>query len=111
MDTIIKNGLIITADGRFHGSIGIKDGAIAAIYEVGEEPSAAEVIDAKARHAEVKVRGIIALAVLAFIAIAISVAAIIGLRDGTFNELNGAWIVAASPFGAVVTHYLGRKNE
>ncbi|MEP9375938.1 dihydroorotase family protein [Aquabacter sp. CN5-332] len=47
MDTIIKNGLIITADGRFQGSIGIKDGAIAAIYEVGEEPAAAEVIDAK----------------------------------------------------------------
>lgn len=47
LDTIIKNGLIITADGRFEGSIGIKDGAIAAIYEVGEEPAAAEVIDAK----------------------------------------------------------------
>ncbi len=47
MDTIIKNGLIITADGRFEGSIGIKDGSIAGIFEVGEEPAAAEVIDAK----------------------------------------------------------------
>ena len=47
MDTIIRNGLIITADGRFPGSIGIKDGAIGAIYKAGEEPTAAEVIDAK----------------------------------------------------------------
>ncbi|WP_341989666.1 dihydroorotase family protein [Azorhizobium sp. AG788] len=47
MDTIIKNGLIITADGRFEGSIGIKDGAIAALFEPGAEPDAKEVIDAK----------------------------------------------------------------
>ncbi|MBA4790454.1 MAG: dihydroorotase family protein [Pseudomonadota bacterium] len=47
MDTIIKNGLIVTADGRFAGSIGIKDGAIAGIFEPGAEPDAAEVIDAK----------------------------------------------------------------
>lgn len=80
--------------------------------DFGEEFSlTAEVIDAKARHAEVKLRGIIALAVLAFIATAIIVATIIGLRDGTLNELNGVWNVAASPFGAVMTHYLGRKNE
>ncbi|WP_337998212.1 dihydroorotase family protein [Oleispirillum naphthae] len=46
MDTIIKNGLIVTADGRFEGSIGIVGEEIAGIYAPGEEPEAAEVIDA-----------------------------------------------------------------
>jgi len=46
MDTIIKNGLIVTADGRFEGSIGIDGEKIAGIYAPGEEPEAAEVIDA-----------------------------------------------------------------
>lgn len=46
MDTIIKNGLIVTSQRRFTGSIGILDGKIAAITEPGAEPAAAEVIDA-----------------------------------------------------------------
>ena len=46
MDTIIKNGLIVTASRRFQGSVGIKDGTIAALFEPGAEPGAAEVIDA-----------------------------------------------------------------
>ncbi len=46
MDTIIKGGLIITADRRFEGSIAIKDGRIVALCEPGSEPAAAETIDA-----------------------------------------------------------------
>ncbi len=47
MDTIIKNGLIITAEGRYHASIGIRDGQIVGIYEPGTEPTATETIDAQ----------------------------------------------------------------
>lgn len=46
MDTLIKNGLIITADGRFPGSIGIRNGQIAGVFEPGAEPEATEVVDA-----------------------------------------------------------------
>ncbi|MGH7121969.1 MAG: amidohydrolase family protein, partial [Acetobacteraceae bacterium] len=46
MDTVIRNGRIITAEREFMGSLGILDGSIAGIYEPGEEPAAAEVIDA-----------------------------------------------------------------
>ncbi|HEV7367873.1 dihydroorotase family protein [Arenibaculum sp.] len=47
MDTLIKNGTIVTAEGRFRGSIGIEDGLIAAIYEPGDEPAGAgTIIDA-----------------------------------------------------------------
>ena len=47
MDIVVKNGLIITAEGRFQGSIGIRGKAIAGIYEPGQEPEAREVIDAQ----------------------------------------------------------------
>jgi len=47
MDSLIKNGLLITSKNRVTASIGIKDGLIADIYEPGEEPEATEVIDAK----------------------------------------------------------------
>jgi dihydroorotase (multifunctional complex type) len=46
MDTLIKNGLLITSKGRVKTSIGIKDGAIAGLYGLGEEPAASEIIDA-----------------------------------------------------------------
>jgi dihydroorotase len=46
VDTLIKNGLIITADGRFPGSIAIRNGQIAGVFEPGSEPQAKEVIDA-----------------------------------------------------------------
>ena len=46
MDTLIKNGLIITADGRFPGSIAIRNGQIAGVFEPGSEPEAKEVVDA-----------------------------------------------------------------
>ena len=46
MDTLIKNGLIITADGRFPGSIGIRNGQIAGVFEPGAEPEAKEIVDA-----------------------------------------------------------------
>ncbi|MFC3285717.1 dihydropyrimidinase [Litchfieldella rifensis] len=44
-DTLIKNGLIITAADRFHADIGIKDGRIAALGQALGD--AAEVIDAQ----------------------------------------------------------------
>lgn len=47
MDTLIKNGLVVTADGRFRASIGVLDGQIAGVYEPGTEPSAAETVDAR----------------------------------------------------------------
>lgn len=46
MDTVIRNGLIVTPQGRRVASIGIQDGRIAGIYEAGTEPSAKEVIEA-----------------------------------------------------------------
>ena len=46
MDTLIKNGLLITSKGRVKTSIGIKDGMIAGLYGIGQEPAATETIDA-----------------------------------------------------------------
>lgn len=47
MDCLIRNGLVITPNGRFEGSVGIKDGLIAGLYEPGTEPAAETEIDAK----------------------------------------------------------------
>lgn len=47
MDTLIRNGLVITPQGRRQTSIGIRDGRIAGIYEAGNEPQAKTVIDAQ----------------------------------------------------------------
>jgi dihydroorotase len=46
MDTLIKNGLLITSNGRVKTSIGIRGDQIAGLYEIGQEPAAKEVIDA-----------------------------------------------------------------
>ena len=46
MDTLIKNGLVITANGRFKASVGIQNGQIAGVFESGTEPTAKETIDA-----------------------------------------------------------------
>ncbi len=46
MDTLIKNGSIVTSKRRFAGSIGIQGGKIAALFEPGAEPVATETIDA-----------------------------------------------------------------
>ena len=46
MDSLIRNGLLITSKGRYLASVGILDGRIAGIYEPGQEPEAKEVIDA-----------------------------------------------------------------
>ncbi len=45
-DTVIKNGEIITPEGRLKASIGIVGDHIEGIYEPGAEPEASEVIDA-----------------------------------------------------------------
>jgi dihydroorotase len=46
LDTIIKNGLVISSDGRRNASIGIEGEQIAGVYEPGTEPEATDVIDA-----------------------------------------------------------------
>ena len=46
MDTLIRNGLLITATGQTPASVGIKDGRIVGIYAPGEEPEANEIVDA-----------------------------------------------------------------
>jgi len=47
MDTLIRNGRILTADGDFEGSIAIRDGRIEGVYRNGDGPiEAAEIIDA-----------------------------------------------------------------
>lgn len=46
MDTLIRNGLIFTAQGRRQASIGIRNGRIAGIYEPGQEPDAQHIIEA-----------------------------------------------------------------
>lgn len=46
MDSLIRNGLLITSKNQSRASIGIRDGRIAGVYEPGQEPEAKEVIDA-----------------------------------------------------------------
>jgi dihydroorotase len=46
MQTLIRNGLLITSKGRAKTSVGIQEGVIAGLYEPGQEPPADEVIDA-----------------------------------------------------------------
>ncbi len=46
LDTLIRNGLVVTADSRFPASVGIRGGKIAGVFEPGEEPAAKETIDA-----------------------------------------------------------------
>ncbi len=46
MDTIIKNGDVITAKGRFRASVGIQGGRIAGLFSPGAEPNANETINA-----------------------------------------------------------------
>jgi len=46
LDTLIKNALIVTAEGRSRGSIGIRGEHIAGLYEAGAEPQAKDSIDA-----------------------------------------------------------------
>jgi dihydroorotase (multifunctional complex type) len=46
MDLLIKNGLFISESGRRVSSIGISNGLVDGVYEVGEEPEAREVVDA-----------------------------------------------------------------
>lgn len=46
LDSLISNALIVTAEGRQHGSVGILGGRIAGIYAPGSEPQAKERIDA-----------------------------------------------------------------
>ena len=46
LDVLISNAEIIHAKGRYSGSVGVKDGLIAGIYQPGAEPEAGEVVDA-----------------------------------------------------------------
>lgn len=46
LDALVKDGLIVTAEGRFAGSVGIRDGKVAGIYAPGETPPARETIGA-----------------------------------------------------------------
>ncbi len=48
-DTLIKNAEIYTSDNQYKGNIAIKDGKIAAILAIGEEPEAAQVIDVQGK--------------------------------------------------------------
>ncbi|CAH1651053.1 Dihydroorotase [Hyphomicrobiales bacterium] len=49
MDTLVKNGLVVTPEGRFEGSIAVTDGRISGIFkgDVAPEANGAEIIDAK----------------------------------------------------------------
>lgn len=46
VDTLVKNGLIVGADGKRQGSIGIAGERIVGVYAPGSEPESREVIDA-----------------------------------------------------------------
>src|SRR3979411_804320 len=46
MDTVIRNGFLITSQSKSSVSIGIRDGRIAGIYTPGQEPDAKDIIDA-----------------------------------------------------------------
>ena len=50
LDTILKNGTIVTADNSFRGSIGIRDGKIAAILSKEEEAESRQVIDLTGKY-------------------------------------------------------------
>ena len=47
LDTLIKNALIVSAEGRSRGSIGVRGEHIAGIYEPGAEPAAKDTIAAE----------------------------------------------------------------
>jgi dihydroorotase len=46
MDTLIRNGMVFTPQGRRQASVGISGGRIAGIYEPGREPDARQIIEA-----------------------------------------------------------------
>ena len=48
-DLLIKNGKLITPELVQEGNVAVKDGKIAAILAVGEEPEATRVIDAQGK--------------------------------------------------------------
>ena len=49
-DVLVKNGKLVTADAVREGNVAVRDGKIAAILAVGEEPEAAKVIDAGGKY-------------------------------------------------------------
>ena len=69
----------------------------------------AEVLEATARVAKAKTANGLAWLFLSGFFIALSAASVIGVVDGTFNELNAVWIVAAPVLGAVITYYFGGR--
>jgi dihydroorotase len=49
-DILVRGGTVVTAEGRTHADLAIRDGRIAAIVEPGAEVAAIRVIDATGRH-------------------------------------------------------------
>lgn len=47
MDTLIRNGLVFTPQGRRKASIGISNGRIIGLYDLGQEPEAKQQIEAE----------------------------------------------------------------
>jgi hypothetical protein len=80
--------------------------------DIGEDfPLTVELVDAQTRSREAKIRGYVALVIVIFSTAVMASAAVLGVVDGTFNELEAVWIAAAPLIGAVANHYLGRKHE
>jgi len=50
VDLVIRDARIVTEDHIFRGSIAVRDGRIAALTSVGEEPAARRVVEADGRH-------------------------------------------------------------
>jgi len=79
--------------------------------EVGDEfPLEAKVISAKADFFDRKFRAALAICVIAFGGVAAALTFLVGLLDGSYNELQCLWIAYGPVLGAVVGFYFGKRD-
>ena len=71
----------------------------------------AKATDAAQHLEDGKVRRILALGIVSIISLALASAAIIGLLDGTYDEIGAVWDAAALPLGYVLATYFTKGGS
>lgn len=75
---------------------------------IGEQYEAtSELIDAHTRHEEGRARNRIALAIVGTATVFLAGAAVVGLDDRSFDEVNAVWNVIAPFAGGLVGYFFG----
>jgi hypothetical protein len=69
-----------------------------------------EAANAAERLEDAKLRRLLAPGILAACALALLVAAAIGIFDGTFNEIGAVWDAVALPLGAILATYFAKGS-